>query len=68
MDLGEESNDLSDNFEKERKKVKKRRKDYTLNEIKILNFYDKIKSIRENLEDLKFHLIYSTRLIEKEDI
>ena len=69
MDLQEESNDLSDSFEKERKKVKNRRKNYTLNEIKtVLNFYDKVKSIRE--ASRKFNIPYSTvqGWVEKEDI
>ena len=46
MDSKEESMDLSEDFQKERKKVKNIRKNYTLGEIKtVIKFYDKNKSI-----------------------
>ena len=48
MDSKEQSMDLSEDFEKERKNVKNIRKNYSLGEIKtVIKFYDKIKSIRE---------------------
>ena len=47
MDSQEESMDCWGEFEKERKKVKNIRKNYTIKKIKIvLDYYDKVKSIR----------------------
>ena len=59
MDSKEDSMDLSVDFEKERKKVKNIRKNYTIGEIKtVIKFYDKNKSIRETAR--KFNIPYST--------
>ena len=59
MDSQEESMDCSGKFEKERKKVKNIRKNYTIKEIKIvLDYYDKVKSIRETSR--KFSIPFST--------
>ena len=59
MDSKEESMDLPEDFEKERKKVKNISKNYTLVEIKtIMKFYDKNKSIGEISR--KFNIPYST--------
>ena len=56
MDSKEQSLVLSENFEKERKKVKNIRKDYTLGEIKtVIKFINKNKSYRETSKNLIFH-------------
>ena len=56
MNSKEESMDLSVNFQKEKKKVKNIRKDYTLGKIKtVIKFINKNKSFRETSKNLIFH-------------
>jgi len=69
MESQEKSMDLSVDLEKERKKVKNIRKNYTLSEIKtVIKSYDKIKSIRETSR--KFNISHSSVQggIQKEEL
>jgi len=69
MDSKEESMDLSEDFQKERKKVKNIRKNYTLGEIKtVIKFYDKNKSIWETSKKFKIPYSIIQGWIQKEEI